>query len=226
MQQKKTTLYQSELVQMGTVRAIVATDVTPSKYPNKPEWVMLNIGGEDRRYDCENPACADAFRGLRGSTVLITATGSREAAGIIVENDDGAAPAPAPARQAPPAARPPQAAPQRQAPAANHAPAPAAPSVAWPVHPTVDHPAANHAPAPAAPRAGGDPVIAAKRNLLKLANGYRLCMNAANYVRHGWDVDHPSAPMLDEQFQAMVSTLFIGADKRGTFDNLPAELAE
>jgi hypothetical protein len=208
--EQKITLYHSELVRMGDVRAVVETEVSPSKYANKPEWVMLNIDGRSRRYDTENPSCADALRGLRGQHLLIRASGSRDAAviEILSEPDTGSVetpveheqPQPAPYRQPQPAPMPRQALPQRQAPQRQAAP-------------VQDQ------------HARPDAVLGAKRQLCRLANGYTLAIRAGQFVRGQHDALNPNAPMTDEQFQAMVSTLFIGADKRGCFDDLPSDSA-
>ena len=77
-------IYQSELMTLGPVRVKVKTDVMASKFKGKPNYVVLEMDGAERNYTCENEACEAALRGLKGRTIMIEATGSREEAAIKV----------------------------------------------------------------------------------------------------------------------------------------------
>jgi hypothetical protein len=192
--QPRTTLYHSELVKRGALTVTVETDVLNSKYAQKPPYVMLKVDGFSRRYDTENAACAEALRGLRGKVVEIEAAGSRAEATILVRGAS-AAPQSHPAQsQAQPPARSQQPAPSRQ-----------------------------QQPAAAGSASGNDadPVTNAKRTLNRLANGYGLCLAAGEYVKSEWDKDHPDSPMPNDQFQAMVSALFIEGNRRMVFNDIP-----
>lgn len=74
------TLYHSALVKLGAVKVTVKSDVLASKYskPNapKPNYVVLDIGGEDFNYSFDTPACEAAFTGCKGKTFMIVAEGS------------------------------------------------------------------------------------------------------------------------------------------------------
>ena len=100
--------YHSNLAKLSPVTVTVTSDVMPSKFkkegsPNK--WVVLKINGEEFSHSLENEACATALTGLKGQTVTLRASGSREDASIAIFDSvrDGAnmneqpAPAHAPA---------------------------------------------------------------------------------------------------------------------------------
>lgn len=116
MEPAKKTLYHSELVSLGAVTAVIQSDVTKSKYPGKPDFVKMQVGGLERQYWVENENCAEALRGRSGQTVAIQAHGSRDEATIDVSGATHSAPAQRsePARQ-----------PSSPKPAENAAPAPA-----------------------------------------------------------------------------------------------------
>lgn len=80
----KVTLYHSELVQMGPIRVKIKSDVTASKFDGKPNYVIMEIDGQKRNYNCENPDCEDALDKMSGRTVMLEATGSREEASIKI----------------------------------------------------------------------------------------------------------------------------------------------
>lgn len=70
------TLYHSELVKLGPVEVTVKSDILKSKYPGKPDYVSLTIGGEDRNYSFDTPECMTPFEGQKGQTFTIIAEGS------------------------------------------------------------------------------------------------------------------------------------------------------
>ena len=73
------TLYHSALRQLGPVRVTVKSDVLQSKFskPNapKPDYVVLEISGEEWGYNLENPTCGEVFEGQKGNTFTIVADG-------------------------------------------------------------------------------------------------------------------------------------------------------
>ena len=95
--------YHSNLAKLSPVTVTVTSDVMPSKFkkegsPNK--WVVLKINGEEFSHSLENEACATALTGLKGKTVTLRASGSREDAAIAIgdaETQDQPAATPAPA---------------------------------------------------------------------------------------------------------------------------------
>lgn len=68
-------LYHSALIKMGDVTADVRSDVLKSKYPNKPDYVELEIDGESYYYSTENEQCAAFFNGLKGRRIEFRAVG-------------------------------------------------------------------------------------------------------------------------------------------------------
>lgn len=73
------TLYHSAFRALGPVRVTVKSDVLQSKFskPNapKPDYVVLEIAGEEWNYSLENPNCGEAFEGQKGSTFTVVADG-------------------------------------------------------------------------------------------------------------------------------------------------------
>lgn len=73
------TLYHSVLKKQSPCRVTVKSDVLQSKFSKpgapKPDYVVLEIGGEDFNYSAENPACAAFFEGQKGRTFTIVADG-------------------------------------------------------------------------------------------------------------------------------------------------------
>jgi hypothetical protein len=80
------TLYHSKLRDLGCVSAVLTARPRPSKYPGKPEYCDLTIGGESWQYNCETPAIAEQLQAVPLNTPLrVTALGSKEAAHLEVE---------------------------------------------------------------------------------------------------------------------------------------------
>lgn len=146
------TLYHSALRQLGPVRVTVKSDVLQSKFSKpgapKPDYVILEISGEEWNYSLENPTCGGVFEGQKGNTFTVVADGGGRGkedsatvtyVGEAVGEDGDTAPA-APARASAPA----------------RAAAPAAPRRGPKPHNTAvppSHPAHQPAPASAAPAA-------------------------------------------------------------------------
>ena len=81
----KKTLYHSELNKLGIINARVNSEPTASKYPDRPKFVVLEINGEERFYDCENEECEFALTGLKDTWVELEAHGSRAEASIRID---------------------------------------------------------------------------------------------------------------------------------------------
>lgn len=82
-------IYHSALVQAcrdDGPQEITLTSDKPldSKFKDKPPYFSVKYDGEDRYYPIENDDCAEALTGLKGKTVRIMATGSRDDAAIEV----------------------------------------------------------------------------------------------------------------------------------------------
>lgn len=65
-----------------------------------------------------------------------------------------------------------------------------------------------------------DAVDAVKQLMLPAANMMLLCLDASTYVKTQYEAKH-DAKMTDDQFQAITSSLFINADKRGLISKVP-----
>lgn len=106
MADTKKTLYHSELSKLGKIEVVVKTDVMKSKFKSKTGedqfYVILELDGNERSYNCENDACKEFFESIpKGTTLTIEADGSREDATIESDYDGPRADEQAP--QAPPA---------------------------------------------------------------------------------------------------------------------------
>ena len=109
-------IWHSELKSLGPVRVTIKSDILKSKWskPNdpKPDFVVLDVNGEQRNYTLENPSCGDVFRNRKEQTISIIAEGSGESATITYVGQSGAQtplPAHRQTNQAPPAHQPPPA---------------------------------------------------------------------------------------------------------------------
>jgi hypothetical protein len=69
------TLYHGEFVKMGAVTVTVKSDVLQSQFKGKPDYVVLEIDGEDRNYNTENEECAEFFADQKGVAMVIEASG-------------------------------------------------------------------------------------------------------------------------------------------------------
>jgi hypothetical protein len=79
------TLYHSELSRMGLITARINSEPTESKFPNKPKWVVIELDGVERYYNCENDECELALTGRKDQWVELEAHGGREDAAIRIE---------------------------------------------------------------------------------------------------------------------------------------------
>jgi len=128
------TLYHSALRALGPVRVTVKSDVLQSKFskPNapKPDYVVLEIAGDEWNYSLENPGCGDVFDGKKGETFTVVADGGgrgKEDTATVTYVGESAEPSDNDGGEAPPPSRPAarQATPARRGPAP-HEPKPAA----------------------------------------------------------------------------------------------------
>lgn len=70
-----------------------------------------------------------------------------------------------------------------------------------------------------------DNIQGAKQDLAKSANLMLLCLDASRFVKTEYEGKHGSQ-MTDDQFQAITSSLFINADKRGLISKMPSTKME
>jgi hypothetical protein len=102
------TIYHSQLVKQSPVQVTFTSDVLDSKFKKQgtpSKFVCFKIGNDEFSHSVENDACVQALTGLKGQTVTLVATGSREDARIEIHQAGGAVPVPAVTQTASP--RPP-----------------------------------------------------------------------------------------------------------------------
>lgn len=227
---EKKTLYHSELVQMGRVQVTQKDLPRASKFKDKNDYVVLEIDGVERIYNCENDDCQAFFnvQGNQGRCMVIEAQGTRENAQIDWIEDVDAAPqrsAP-PARQAAPAPR------QAQAPATARTAAPAPrPAPAPQPHQTV---LPQNAPPPPAPAAAKPParkgptkeeqqatLKKAKLTAAKLANLCQIGRTAAEHSAAMFKAQR-GTDICEAQIQAWTATINIELMKSVPWYDLPA----
>lgn len=83
----KKTVYHSQLVSAGPIVVKILSDITKSKYPKDGRdqyYVSFSHEGSEHQYICESRDCENSLRNLKGKTVCIEATGSRDDARIDV----------------------------------------------------------------------------------------------------------------------------------------------
>ena len=89
----KKSIYHSTLFKFGDAYVTVKSDVLTSKYKREGEsghyYVILEHDGDEQNYLIENARCAKSFQGLKGQSVTIRATGSREDAEIEIIGSQG-----------------------------------------------------------------------------------------------------------------------------------------
>lgn len=223
---EKKTLYHSELVQMGRVQVTQKDLPRASKFKDKNDYVVLEIDGVERIYNCENDDCQAFFnvQGNQGRCMVIEAQGTRENAQIDWIEDVDAAPersAP-PARKAAPAARQaPAPAPARAAaPAPRPAPAPApqAPPPPPPPAPAAAKPPARKGPTKEEQQAkvGQVRVLAAK-----LSNVCQISRTAAEHARDMFKAQRDTV-ITEEQVQSWAASIFIQIVRDGHHLDMPA----
>lgn len=59
----------------GILSLSVRGDVSHSKYPDKPDYVKIELNGEEFYFSPDNDACLEAFRGQAGKTITIQLEG-------------------------------------------------------------------------------------------------------------------------------------------------------
>lgn len=86
---KKKGVYHSELVQAGTIEVQITGEPQRSKYQGKPDFIGFKYDGQEHFLTLENDTIRDKLSGLKGQTIQITATGSRDDADVdVYVNDD------------------------------------------------------------------------------------------------------------------------------------------
>jgi hypothetical protein len=76
------TIWHSELCKLSPLQIRIKSDVLKSKFKGKPDYVVIEVDGEERNYSTENEECADFFNGQKGRKFTIVAEG-REAEAVI-----------------------------------------------------------------------------------------------------------------------------------------------
>lgn len=81
-------LYHSELARRSSVSLTVKSDVLPSNFRDKPDYVVVfdHEEGMERRYQCENVDCGLELAECKGERVLISAVGRDSDARIIFKS--------------------------------------------------------------------------------------------------------------------------------------------
>jgi hypothetical protein len=223
-------LYHSALVKLGQVMVTVKSDVLKSQFPNKPDYVVMEINGEDFNYTTENDACAEFFRGQKGATMALSAEGRKEEAALTYLGDtvDSISHRNLPPKQAaapakPAAGGPPQ---RRQEPPGGQkgaAPPAKAAETGQPVagnKPPVQGQAANGKPPPQPVKTPAERLAGAKVHANKVANLYLVAHQAAKFARDQIKIqcgDELSA----EEFQGMKMNICIQLEKDGHLAGMP-----
>jgi len=219
------TLYQSEMIKMGPVKVTVKSDVLKSKFQGKPDYVILQIGGEERNYNAENPECASFFEGQKGRSFTIVAEGTREEAIITYVGESAPDPEPEqpPAGKAKPKSnRPPAQPPASRSKGTANRPPPPAQEESPPNGD--DHPPAESRTAqrpPARPQESPeDKVRRAKEHANKVANVWIIAFKAGLYAREQIR-EQFTHEMSEAQFQSCVSTIAVQLEKDGFHHQMP-----
>jgi hypothetical protein len=202
---------------MGPVQVTVKTDCLHSKFPNKPDYLVLTIDGEDYNYTVENPDCAAFFEGQRGRVFTLVAEGSRENATLTYvgeaapdpDADTEYAPAKPPAKKtnrppaSPPASKKAAAPPQQQ----QHAP------------PAQEAASSQRATRPAA-ETPEERLHRVKVHANRVANCWVVAFAAAAYARDQIK-RQLNLEVSSDQFQGCVSSVFIQMSRDGMVPLLP-----
>ena len=207
MPEGKKTLYHSEAAQLGAFHCVVKTEPLKSKYgADKPPYVVLvTDGGAERNYNCENAACEAALRPLKGRSVMLQFTGSRDDAAIKVLGA-GSAPAAAPAAA------------QRQAP---DAPEEEPPGFAEPqqARTRTDAP---RAPAPTPEQQAKQDAVKAGHYIMQCANLLERNLDAAAWVAARFNAKHANFKKMDtEDVRTMAMSLQIACERNGVQNLMP-----
>lgn len=82
-------IFHSTLVSFGDAYVTIKSDIMKSKQAGKPDFVVVEHDGQDQFLNLENAACASVFRGKKGQSTAIRASGSRKDAKIEIVGADG-----------------------------------------------------------------------------------------------------------------------------------------
>lgn len=214
MAETKKTLWHSELKDMGPVMVTVKTEPQKSKFKDKPDYVILEIDGAERTYSCENPSCAEFFRGQKGNRFALVAEGGREDAKLTYVGETLQADDPGEAEYAPVPPKQPKAAPPATPPAGRPPPRgnePPAQASAPPTRP------------PAGKAAAETPDEAVKRVRKcanKIANTWLVAQRAARFVELQLHSQFQEE-LTPDQFQGLVGTLAVQMFRDGLHHQMP-----
>lgn len=209
----KKTLWHSELVQMNQVEVIVKSKAKKSRYgDDKPDYVDLVIGGNARQYQAENPSCAAFFENKVGQSILIEARDSRENASIhLMGPNRGQTQQRTDTRpqNSPTTTQPPADTRQASAPAADTRRPESAPAPKK----TAEEVAAEHL------AKNQESVNMARKFANKKVNAFEIAFRAVDHLaKRRADAGRAITP---EQFQGIVTSVFISMDRAGLSDTLP-----
>lgn len=214
---------------MGPVTVTIRSDVLKSKFQGKPDYVLLDIAGEERIYNVENADCAEFFRGHKGRTFAILAEGTKEDATIGYVGEAASEPEP-----------------EEQPPARNTAKAPARPPARGkgPPPSAAGPPARQNAPPPAQTRAAAPPAQQAARPAqgapqespeqklgrsrayaARLAVAHGVAYAAARYARTQVR-ERFQEEISDIDFSGIVMNFLIQLERDGFVNGLPVRLEE
>lgn len=93
----KKSVFHSALVQAtadGPLQVTILSDVLKSKFKRDGQdayYISFRHNGKEHQYNVENDQCKNALQGLKGKTVELSATGSRDEAQVFAEVVGGSA---------------------------------------------------------------------------------------------------------------------------------------
>jgi hypothetical protein len=210
------TMWHGELREMGQVEVEVKKEAQKSKYgADKPDYVELIVGGHLRQYMVEAPQCGEFFRGRVGQKILIEAHESREAATInLIGPPKGQTQqrTDVPPRSAPTTNQPPASTRQAAAPT-NQPNNPAPPASAPAPKKTREELEAEHL------AKNQDAVNTARKFANKKVNAFEIAFLAVDHLAERRAKS--GRAITPEQFQGIVTSIFISMDRAGLSDTLP-----
>lgn len=199
----KKTLYHSELTKAGTFMLNVLEGPNASKYPDKPDYYIVEFNGAERLYNVESDQCSEFLSQWVGrGEFAAVAEGSRDDATIAEGNPDDVD--------------------QGQQQRSNRGGGSrGGSSRGSQQRQTTQRPSQSHRP-PADEKYDPEKGVAHVRVVIgKAANIYLLALAGANYIK-GRAKKDLGIDMTPEQFQACTSTLVIRANDSGAMNFIPS----
>lgn len=218
MAASKKTLYHSELVTLGPVMVTVKSDVLKSKFSKpglpKPDYVLLEINGEDRTYTLDSPQCVEFFEGMKDRAFTIIAEGGKGHETLTYVGEAAPQKAPESSHGNKPPPNPPS---QRPPPAPATAEAPAD-------EPPTSEGEKPHGSKPP-PETQEQRTGRAKRQIGRMNNLMRLCVVAAKSTAY-WHSKTYGNEMEAVQVGTITSSLYIQGTRESLHGLLPWEPME